>query len=163
MIQESKLSSNYKTQNIQNFTTVQKEHRQDQGGSFLTLINKSMNFSRNPESLDTLVTHHLEELTITATLGNTEHYQCLHTPSKFNDKCYPGPFDDDDRYPNTGSLSYRLYQLTDEDELGANHLPSRKTKLNAHRTSFSLKKTNWDRYRKEKEHKFSKRQLPNNC
>ena len=81
VIQESKLSSNYNTPSIQNFTTVRKDHRQGQRGSLLTLINKSMNFSRNPVSLDTLITHHLEELTITTTLGNTEHNQCLHTPA----------------------------------------------------------------------------------
>ena len=33
---------------------------------------KSINFSRKPESPDTLIEPHLEELTITATLGDTE-------------------------------------------------------------------------------------------
>ena len=32
-----------------------------------------------------------------------------------------------------------------------------------HRTSFNLKKANWDRYRKEIEDKLSKRGLPINC
>ena len=32
-----------------------------------------------------------------------------------------------------------------------------------HRTSFILKKANWDRYRKEIEDKLSKRRLPTNC
>ena len=32
-----------------------------------------------------------------------------------------------------------------------------------HRTSFNLKKTNWDRYRKEIEDKLSKRRLQTNC
>ena len=32
-----------------------------------------------------------------------------------------------------------------------------------HRTSFNLKKANWDRYRKELEDKLSKRRLPTNC
>ena len=32
-----------------------------------------------------------------------------------------------------------------------------------HRTSFNLKKTKWDRYRREIEDKWSKRRLPSNC
>ena len=32
-----------------------------------------------------------------------------------------------------------------------------------HRTSFNLKKANWDRYRKEIEDKLNKRRLPTNC
>ena len=72
MIQESKLSSNSKTPSIQNFTTVRKDRRQGQGGGLLTLIHKSINFSRKPESPETLVEPHLEESTITATLGDTE-------------------------------------------------------------------------------------------
>ena len=72
VIQESKLSSNSKTPSIQNFTTVRKDRRQCQGGGLLTLIHKSINFSRKLESPETLVEPHLEELTITATLGDTE-------------------------------------------------------------------------------------------
>ena len=72
VIQESKLSPNSKTPSIQNFTTVQKDRRQGQGGGLLTLIHKSIQFSRKPESPETLVEPHLEELIITATLGHTE-------------------------------------------------------------------------------------------
>ena len=73
MIQESKLSSNSKTASIQNFTTVRKDRRQGQGGGLLTLIHKSINFSRKPKSPETLVEpHYLEEVIITATLGDTE-------------------------------------------------------------------------------------------
>ena len=72
VIQESKLSSNSKAPSIQNFTTVRKDRRQVQGGGLLTLIHKSINFSRKPESPETLVEPHLEELTITATLGDME-------------------------------------------------------------------------------------------
>ena len=71
-IQESKLSPNYKTPSIQNFTTVRNDRRQDQGGDLLILIHKSINFSQKPESPETLVVPHLEELTITAMLGDTE-------------------------------------------------------------------------------------------
>ena len=72
VIQESKLSSNSKTPSIQNFTTVRKNCRQGQGGGLLTLIHKSINFSQKPESLETLAGPHLEELTITATMGDTK-------------------------------------------------------------------------------------------
>ena len=72
VIQGSKLSYNSKTQSIQNFTTVRKDRRQGQVSGLLTLIHMSINFSRKPESPETLVEPHLEELTITATLGDTE-------------------------------------------------------------------------------------------
>ena len=72
VIQKSKLSSNSKTPCIQDFTTVRKDRRQGQGGGLLTLIHKSINFSRRPESPETLVELHLGELTITASLGTTE-------------------------------------------------------------------------------------------
>ena len=72
VIQESKLSSNSKTPGILNFTTVRKDRRQGQGGGLLTLIHKSINFAQKPESPETLVEPHLEELTITAMLGDTE-------------------------------------------------------------------------------------------
>ena len=72
VIQESKLSSNSKTPSMQNFTTERNDRSQLQGGGLLTLIQKSINFSRKPESPETLVEPHLEELTITATLGDTE-------------------------------------------------------------------------------------------
>ena len=72
VIQESKLTLNSRTPNIQNFTTVRKDCDQGQGGGLLTLIHKSINFSRRPDSPDTLADHHLEELTITAKLGNTD-------------------------------------------------------------------------------------------
>ena len=46
VIQESKLTINSRTPNIQNFTTVRKDRDQGQGGGLLTLIHKSINFSR---------------------------------------------------------------------------------------------------------------------
>ena len=72
VIQESKLTLNSRTPNIQNFTTVIKDRDQGQGGGLLTLIHKSINFSRRPDSPDTLADPHLEELTIPAKLGNTD-------------------------------------------------------------------------------------------
>ena len=71
--------------------------------SKLTLIHKSINFSQKPESQETLVEPHLEELTITATLG--DHYQRLHTTGKLLHRRlppFPGSSDDDDGHPNTG-------------------------------------------------------------
>ena len=70
--QESKLSLNSKTSSIQNFTTVRKDRRQGKGDGLFTLIHKSIQVSRNPESPETLVEPHLEELTTTPTLENTE-------------------------------------------------------------------------------------------
>ena len=72
VIQESKLTLNSRTPNIQNFTTVRKDRDQGQGGGLITLIHKSRNFSRRPDSPVTLADPHLEELTITAKLGNTD-------------------------------------------------------------------------------------------
>ena len=72
VIQESKFTLNSRTPNIQNFTTVRKYRHQGQGGGLLTLIYKSINFSRRPDSPDTLADPHLEEVTITAKLGNTD-------------------------------------------------------------------------------------------
>ena len=62
VIQESKLTLNSRTPNIQNFTKVRNDRDQCQGGGLLTLIHISINFSRRP---DTLAASHLEELSIT--------------------------------------------------------------------------------------------------
>ena len=45
VIQESKLTLNSRTPNIQNFTTVRKDRDHGQGGGLLILIRKSINFS----------------------------------------------------------------------------------------------------------------------
>ena len=71
VIQESKLTLNFRTPNIQNFTTVRKDRHRSQGGGLLTLIHKSIQFSRRPDSPDNRAGPHLEELSITAKLGNT--------------------------------------------------------------------------------------------
>ena len=72
VIQESKLNPKSRTPCFQNYTTVRKDRRQGQGGGLITLVHKSINFSRKPESPETLADPHLEELTITAKLGNTD-------------------------------------------------------------------------------------------
>ena len=55
-------------------------------------------------------------------------------------------------------------------KLGSDHLPilislQMEHTINPipHRTSFNLKKANWDRYNREIEDKLSKRRLPSNC
>ena len=104
MIQESKLSSNYKTPSIQNFTTVRKDRRHGQGGGLLTLIHKSINFSRKPESPETLVEPHLDGH---AGRHGVDHYPRLHTPVqllRMRLHSFPGSSDDDDGYPNSGRL-----------------------------------------------------------
>ena len=72
VIQESKLTLNSQTPNIWNFTTVRKDRHQGKGGGLLTLIHKSINYSRRPESPDTRADPHLEELTIATKLENTD-------------------------------------------------------------------------------------------
>ena len=97
VIQESKLTLNYRTPNIQNFTTVSKDCDQGQGGGLLTLIHKSINFSRS-QIPDTLANPHLEGFTRYSSKSSfgrvdyysqagkhrLDHYQCLHTPSKLD-------------------------------------------------------------------------------
>ena len=72
VIQESKLSQTLSTPCIQNYTTVRKDRRLGQGGGLLTFIHKSINFSRKPEPPETLGDPHLEDLSISARLGNTD-------------------------------------------------------------------------------------------
>ena len=70
VIQESKLKfSDAKHPELHHSKT---DRHQGQRGGFLTLIHKSINFSRRPDSPDTLADPHLEELTITANMGNTD-------------------------------------------------------------------------------------------
>ena len=71
-IQESKLTSKSRNPRIQNFTTVRRDSPQGQGGGLLIFIHKSINFHQQPQSPETLSDLHLEELTISAKLGNTE-------------------------------------------------------------------------------------------
>ena len=56
---------------IKNFTRVRRDRPQGQGG-LLIFIHKLINFHQQPQSPETLSDLHLEELTISARLGNTE-------------------------------------------------------------------------------------------
>ena len=71
-LQESKLTSKSRKPCIKNFTTVRRDRPQGQGGGLLIFIHKSINFHQQPQSPKTLSDLHLEELTISAKLGNTE-------------------------------------------------------------------------------------------
>ena len=71
-IQESKLTSKSRNTSIKNFTTVRRDRPQGQGGGLLIFIHKLINFHQQLQSPETLSDLCLEELTISAKLGNTE-------------------------------------------------------------------------------------------
>ena len=72
VIQESKLSPKSKNPCIQNCTTVRKDRSHGQGGGLLIFIHRSITFSKQPSSPESLSDPHLEELSIKAELGNTK-------------------------------------------------------------------------------------------
>ena len=72
VIQESKLSPKSKNPCIQNYTTVRKDRSHGQGGGLLIFIQRSITFSKQPSSPESLSDPHLEELSIKADLGNTK-------------------------------------------------------------------------------------------
>ena len=72
MIQESKLSPKSKNPCIQNYTTMRKDRSHGQGGGLLIFIHRSITFSKQPSSPESLSDPHLEELSIKAELGNTK-------------------------------------------------------------------------------------------
>ena len=72
VIQESKLSPKSKNPCIQNYTTVRKDRSHGQGGGLLIFIHRSITFSKQPSSPESLSDPHLEEPSIKAELGNTQ-------------------------------------------------------------------------------------------
>ena len=66
VIQESKLSPKSKKPCIQNYTTVRKDRSHGQGGGLLIFIHRSITFSKQPSSPESLSDPHLEELSIKA-------------------------------------------------------------------------------------------------
>ena len=72
VIQESKLSPKSKNPCIQNYTTVRKDRSHGQGSGLLIFIHRSITFSKQPSSPESLSDPHLEELSINAELGNTK-------------------------------------------------------------------------------------------
>ena len=72
MIQESKLSPKSKNSCIQNYTTMRKDRSHGHGGVLLIFIHRSITFSKQPSSPESLSDPHLEGLSIKAELGNTK-------------------------------------------------------------------------------------------
>ena len=72
VIQESKLSPKSMNPCIQNYTTVRKDRSHGQGGGLLIFIHRSITFSKQPWSPESLSDPHLEELSIKAELENTK-------------------------------------------------------------------------------------------
>ena len=103
VIQESKLTLNSRTPNIQNFTTVRKDRDQGQGGGLLTMIHKSINFTRYSSRSSFGRVHYYSQ----AGKHRHDHYQHKHTPSKLLHRriqSISGSSDDDDGHPHTGRL-----------------------------------------------------------
>ena len=61
-----------KSPNIQNYTLVRQDRRQGPGGGLLFFIHTSVSFIRKPLSTTSKNDPHLEELTISITMDNTE-------------------------------------------------------------------------------------------
>ena len=72
VIHESKLSPKSKNPCIQNYTMVRKDHPHCQGGGLQIFIHRSIIFSKQPSSPESLSDPHLEALSIKAELGNTK-------------------------------------------------------------------------------------------
>ena len=72
IIQESKLTAKSRSPNIQNYTLVQHDQRQGPGGGLLFCIHNSVSFIRKPQSTTSKNNPHLEELTISIAMDNTE-------------------------------------------------------------------------------------------
>ena len=71
-LQESKFRSKSRKPRFQNFATVRRDRPQGQGGELLIFIHKLKNFQQHPQSPETLSDLHLEKLTISVELRNTE-------------------------------------------------------------------------------------------
>ena len=64
VIQQSKHTPKSKNPCIQNYTTVRKDRPHGQGGGLLIFIHRSLTFSKQPSSAESLYDPHLEELAI---------------------------------------------------------------------------------------------------
>ena len=71
-MQESKLSTKSKNPCIKNYTIVFKDRAHGHGAGLLIFIHRSIIFSKQPSSQESLSYPHLEELTIQSVLGNTK-------------------------------------------------------------------------------------------
>ena len=71
-IQEFKLTAQSRSPNIQNYTLVRQDRRQGPGGGLLFFIHNTVSFTRKPMSTTSKNDPHLEELTISIAMDNTE-------------------------------------------------------------------------------------------
>ena len=71
-IQESKLTAKSRSPNIQNYTLVRQDRRLGPGGGLLFFIYNSVSVTRKPLSTMSKNDPHLEELTISIAMDNTE-------------------------------------------------------------------------------------------
>ena len=71
-IQESRLTAHSRSPNNQNYTLVRQDQRQRPGGGLLFFIHNPVSFTRKPLSTTSKNDHHLEELTISIAMDNTE-------------------------------------------------------------------------------------------
>ena len=72
VIQELKLAPKPKNPCIRNYTTVRKDRPHGQGGGLLIFIHRSITFSKQPSSPESLSDPHLEELSIKPERGNAK-------------------------------------------------------------------------------------------
>ena len=72
VIHESNLTSKSKNPCIQKYTTVRRDRPHGQGGGLLIFIHRSVKFSQEPSSAESLSDPHMEELSIKAEIGNTK-------------------------------------------------------------------------------------------
>ena len=68
----SKLTAKSRSHNIQNYTLVRQDRRLGPGGGLLFFIHNSVSFTRKPLSTMSKNDPHLEELTISIAMDNTE-------------------------------------------------------------------------------------------
>ena len=84
-IQESKLTAKSRSPNIQNYTIVRQDRRQGPGGGLLFFIHNTVSFTRKPMSITSKNDPHLDELTISIVMDNTELLitKRVHPPGQF--------------------------------------------------------------------------------
>ena len=83
-IQESKLTAKSRSPKIQNYTLVQQDRRQGPGGGLLFFIHNSVSFICKSLSITANNDLHLEELTVSIAMDNTELLITnMYTPGQF--------------------------------------------------------------------------------
>ena len=94
-IQESKLTAKLRSPNIQNYTLVRQDRRLGPGGGLLLFIHNSVSFTRKPLSTMSKNDPHLEELTISIAMDNTELLitNVYIPPASSCNGCYSPPLD----------------------------------------------------------------------